>query len=160
MWKMLISLLLLSFTTPGWAEKPDDAAALAGLETAKVIFDINVPAKKPEKLLLYLKVIQETHDDFVRQNVKPKIILAFRGSAVNLITENPKVEGDAGTLMEIAALIEQFQTQDMLIEACGVAMRLSNLSADSLLPGVKMVGNTFVSLTGYHAQGYAIIPIY
>ncbi len=43
-----------------------------------------------------------------------------------------------------------------------VSDRRSRLKEEinSLLPNVVHVGNTFVSLTGYQAKGYAIIPIY
>jgi len=41
-----------------------------------------------------------------------------------------------------------------------VAARMLKVDNEQLLDGVKPVGNTLVSLTGYQAQGYAIIPIY
>lgn len=42
------------------------------------------------------------------------------------------------------------------------SFKLQEINNDnrSLLNGIKPVGNTFVSLTGYQAQGYANIPIY
>lgn len=40
-----------------------------------------------------------------------------------------------------------------------VATRLTGVDAETLLPGVEHVGNTFVSQIGYQAKGYAIIPI-
>jgi len=46
------------------------------------------------------------------------------------------------------------------MESCSVATRLFKVDNASLLDGIKPVGNTFVSLTGYQAQGYANIPIY
>jgi intracellular sulfur oxidation DsrE/DsrF family protein len=46
------------------------------------------------------------------------------------------------------------------MEACSVATRLFGVDNGTLLDGIKPVGNTFVSLTGYQAQGYANIPIY
>jgi hypothetical protein len=42
------------------------------------------------------------------------------------------------------------------------SQKRSKLGVDNttLLDGIEPVGNTFVSLTGYQAQGYANIPIY
>jgi hypothetical protein len=45
------------------------------------------------------------------------------------------------------------------MEACSFATRLFGIDNGTLLEGIKPVGNTFVSLTGYHAQGYASIPL-
>jgi hypothetical protein len=41
-----------------------------------------------------------------------------------------------------------------------VATRLFSVDNATLLPGIEPVGNTFVSLIGYQAQGYATIPVY
>jgi intracellular sulfur oxidation DsrE/DsrF family protein len=44
-------------------------------------------------------------------------------------------------------------------EACAIATRLFGVENNSVLPQVKVVGNTFNSLIGYQAKGYALIPI-
>jgi len=46
------------------------------------------------------------------------------------------------------------------MEACSVAARLFDVDSKTYLPGIKPVGNTFVSLIGYQAKGFAVIPIY
>lgn len=46
------------------------------------------------------------------------------------------------------------------MQACSVATRLFKADNASLLDGIKPVGNTFVSLTGYQAQADANIPVY
>lgn len=141
-------------------DKPNDADALHGVKQGKVVFDIN--AKEPAKLALYLSVIRETVDDLRRQNVEPDVILAFRGQSVQLIsTDRETMElTDFEDLDRIAAQLKELQAQGVRMEACSVATRLFHVEPASLLPGIKPVGNTFVSLTGYHAQGYASIPIY
>ncbi len=140
--------------------KPDDSHALQGVEQGKVVFDINMAEAK--KMTLYLDVIRETVDDLVRQGVEPKVILAYRGLSVRLVSkdrENMELT-DFEHLDKIAQQIAELQSKGVRVEACSVATRLFNVDNDSLLDGVVPVGNTFVSLTGYHAQGYASIPIY
>ena len=46
------------------------------------------------------------------------------------------------------------------MEACGLATNLFKVDNNTILPGIKVVANTYVSLIGYNAQGYAAIPIY
>jgi intracellular sulfur oxidation DsrE/DsrF family protein len=158
---ILISLLLLALNVQ--SAKLDDKDALQFVEKGKVLFDINI-ADNPNKLALYLTVIQQTHRDLVRQNVEPDIVLAFRGKAVKLIStqrsDEMALEYEA-SLEDVASLIEDLQKKrGVKMEACGIAMGIFNMKQDMLLSGIKAVGNTFVSILGYHAQGYATIPIY
>jgi intracellular sulfur oxidation DsrE/DsrF family protein len=157
----LIAVLLTVATgLSAAAEKPDDAKALEGVTQGRIVFDINI--SEPSKLPLYLMVIDETISDLERQDITPEVILAFRGKAVTLIAadhenipleEVPNVEKAAG---QLAAL----QERGVRMEACSVATRLFGVDNAKLLPGIEPVGNTFVSLIGYQAQGYATIPVY
>lgn len=150
----LVSTALLA------GEKPDDSAALAGVERGKVVFDVNI--KEPQKLNLYLPVIRETIGDLRRQGVEPDVILAFRGLSVRLISSNREAMEltEFDELDKIAAQLTELRKEGVRIEVCSVATRIFGIDNGTLLEGIKPVGNTFVSLTGYHAQGYASIPIY
>ncbi len=155
---------LLGGALPVYAEsdKPDDSHALQGVKTGKVVFDINIPGNA-KKMQLYMTVIQQTYEDLVRQNVKPDMILAFRGMAVKLISTQQPDElplDDEEALQSVAKMIADLQAKGVRVEACSVATGLFKVPHESLLPGVVPVGNTFVSLTGYQAKGYATIPIY
>lgn len=170
MQKMIAILLLgLGLCVNGptaWASSTEpaplnDADALQGVSVGKVVFDIGMA--NPQTLPLYLKVIAQTHADLVRQKVEPHLILAFHGGAVKLIsTRREPVPMDQHPFLdEIAALIAELQKQPgVRMEVCGLATKLMGVDNATILPGIKVVGNTFVSLTGYHAQGYAAIPIY
>ncbi|WP_019593889.1 DsrE family protein [Thioalkalivibrio sp. ALM2T] len=142
------------------ADAPTDARALEGVDQGRVVFDLN--NNDPEMLALYLMVIRETHEDLTDQGVEPDMILAFRGQAVTMISEDRErfelTEFDHLDAIEehIAALREK----GVHMESCSVATRLFGVDAGELLPGIEPVRNTFVSLTGYQAQGYAVIPIY
>lgn len=139
---------------------PNDANALKGVEKGKVIFDINMIEAK--KMTLYLMVIDQTVDDLKRQGVEPDVVLAFRGKAVRLIStdrENMELTDDEH-LDKIATQLSDLQKKGVRIEACSVATKLFKVDNKTLLKGIKPVGNTFVSLIGYQAQGYANIPIY
>ena len=43
------------------------------------------------------------------------------------------------------------------LEQCHVAMRLTKVAADKILPEIKVVGNGWISLMGYQSRGYAYI---
>ncbi len=157
---LVLGLSLALINPISAADKPDDADALKGVKVGKVLFDVNISNAK--KMSLYLSVVQETVTDFERQGVKPDVILAFRGHAVKIVstnqenTELPELEN----VEKVAAQLADLSAKGVRMEACSVATRLFGVDNASMLPGIKVVGNTFVSLTGYQAQGYAIIPLY
>jgi len=157
---VLMAALLGLFSIATATAAPDDRDALNGVKTGKVIFDVNMA--EAEKMTLYLRVIRETVDDLRRQGVTPDVILAFRGLSVRLVStdrEQMPLE-DFPHLDTIADQLADLRAQGVRMEACSVATRLFNIDNATLLDGIKPVGNTFVSLTGYQAQGYANIPIY
>ena len=158
---LIIGLVFLINFPLAHAEKPADRAALEGVAVGKVVWDINTG--DPRKLSLYLEVIQETYDDLIRQSVAPDMVFAFRGASVLLIsTDLEAVPFEQHLDVEaVAALLADLNKRPgVKMEACTVACRLYGVEAENLLPGVQAVGNTFVSLIGYQAKGYAIIPIY
>lgn len=130
------------------AAAPDDHVALAGSSSGKIFFDVNVA--EGEKLSLYLQVINETRVALVRQQVRPEIVVAFRGPAVKLVAKSAP---------SIAAQIRELQSQGVRFEACAVATKLFGVNNAEILPEVTVVGNTFISSLGYQNQGYALIPI-
>jgi intracellular sulfur oxidation DsrE/DsrF family protein len=155
---LILSALLVQ---PAAANQPqyDDSDSLMGIEKSKTVFDINIA--EPAKLSLYLKVIAKTRGDLVAQNVTPEIVLAFRGPAVRLISSETWAfsEEDQQSLAESALLIDQLRAEGVKLEACSIATDLFKVDNSTLLPGIKVVGNTFVSLTGYQGRGYALVPI-
>jgi intracellular sulfur oxidation DsrE/DsrF family protein len=158
---LIAGFIFLTAPSLGHAEKPLDSAALEGVTAGKVVWDINTGDAR--KLGLYLRVIQETYDDLVRQGVSPDMIFAFRGKSVLLVSTDrdqvPLEEFDQ--LDEVAGLLADLNGRPgVKMEACSVACRLFGVNADNLLPGIRAVGNTFVSLIGYQANGYGTIPIY
>lgn len=153
-------IALLLGLASAYAESPNDSDALVGVETGKVVFDMN--SADAGKTALYLTVIGQTVNDLVRQGVKPDVILAFRGPSVKFISKDREKTdpADLENLDKIAAQLADLQNQGVRMESCSVATQMLGVDNDQLLDGIKPVGNTFVSLTGYQAQGYAVIPIY
>jgi intracellular sulfur oxidation DsrE/DsrF family protein len=159
--KSVLMIMAVMFAAGSMAAtQPDDSDALAGVTTGKVIFDINMTDAK--KMTLYLMVIDETVEDLKKQGVTPDVIVAFRGLSVRLVSKDrePMELTDYEHLDKIEQQLAALQEKGVKMEACSVATRLFKVKNEDLLDGVKAVGNTFVSLTGYQAQGYANIPIY
>jgi intracellular sulfur oxidation DsrE/DsrF family protein len=148
---MLGMLLMLACSTAlHAAQKPDDREALAGLKSARVIFDVWVADL--DKLAFNLRNFSETYDGIAAQGVKPEMIVVFRGPGVRLLT--------AAALDEDARdLFRELKKKGVRFEACAVAMRIFKADPAGLIPEVKLVANVFNSLIGYQNKGYATIAI-
>jgi intracellular sulfur oxidation DsrE/DsrF family protein len=157
-----LPFLLLLLLIPGilTAGKPADTRALNGVDSGKIAWDINM--SNAEKMLLYLKVMDETYEDLKRQGVEPDMVLTFRGPSVLLITTD-RTNVALDDEVHLDGIAAQFQAMlakpNVRAEACSVATSLTGVDPKTLLPGINHVGNTFVSQIGYQAKGYAIIPI-
>lgn len=155
----LFVLLSASFAVANTAKTIDDSDALQGVRSAKGIFDINVSDAK--KLELYLTVIQRTYDDLVRQGQKADLVIAFRGASVRLISTEiwSFSDEDQESLKRSSVLLTRLKGLGVKLEACSVATELFKIDKSTILPEVHVVGNTFISLIGYQARGYALVPI-
>ena len=137
----------------------DDEAALKGLQTVKVAFDIKEGDGKG--LLNRLNIIDETRQSLLKQGIKPEFILTFRGPATKLVqTDMDKVKPeDRGFAKQIAAKLDELsKAQGMqAFEQCAVAAREQGTKPEAVLPQIKVVGNAWISLMAYQAKGYAYI---
>lgn len=158
----LKSFLLILILAPGLvlAGKPTDSRAIAGMDKAKILWDVTLA--NPQGLISRLSVIEETHQDMVRQGLKPNMVFAFRGGAAGLIgrdTDQLDIERAAEVRMLHDRIAQIQQLEGVHMEACAIATRRFNLSQEDLLPGITLVGNTFLSIMGYENQGFATIRI-
>ncbi len=148
---MLVTLLVLA-CSPALhaAQKPDDGEALAGLKSAKVIFDVRVA--ELDKLVFNLNLFKETFEGLTAQGIKPVMVIAFRGPGVKLLTA-------AALDDEARELFRTLKIYGVKFEVCAVAMRVFKANPAGLIPEVKLVANVFSSLIGYQNKGYAMIAI-
>jgi intracellular sulfur oxidation DsrE/DsrF family protein len=155
----LLPVMLVVATAHLSAQAIDDKAPLAGLNEVKVAFDITTGDGKG--LLNRLNVIDETRLPLIKQGVKPNFVLAFRGPATRLVqTDIEKVRPeDRDALAKIAAKIKEMSAAPGIqaLEQCSVAIRQQGTSADKVLPPIRVVGNSWISLIAYQAKGYAYI---
>jgi intracellular sulfur oxidation DsrE/DsrF family protein len=141
------------------ARSADDRDALSGLREVKVAFDIHEGDGKA--LLNRLNVIDETRQSLIQQGITPHMVLAFRGPATRLVqTDVDKIKPeDRPIATQIAAKLAgmgKAQGVDSL-EQCSVAIRQQGTKAENVVPGVKVVGNSWISLMAYQAKGYSYI---
>ncbi len=141
-------------------QPPEDKEALNGLTEIKVTFDITTG--NANKLLSLLGVIEETRDGIVKQGIKPRFILAFRGPASLLVQKDEsriKLED-----LEVVAKIQQkikVMSKDPSygLQQCAIANRFLKIKNQDTIPEIEVIGNSFISIAAYQNKGYAYIRI-
>ena len=155
----LIACLTFVVATQGFGEEYE---ALKGLKSIKAVFDVRI--SNPKSAALQLKLVHDTYKDSNIQAVtkKPAFIVVFIGPSVKLISKNK--EGfspeDQKILDQIASIISEMSKDGIKLEICLFAAKVFGVDPASVLPGIKQVPNGWVSLIGYEAMGYSLVPAY
>jgi intracellular sulfur oxidation DsrE/DsrF family protein len=140
----------------------EEYEALQGLKSIKAVFDFRTG--NPQSALLPLKLI---HDTFKDKNItaitkKPAFKVVFLGPAVKLVSTNKESfsADEKKILDEIAQTITAMSKEGIRFEICMVAVKVFGVEASSILPEIKQVHNGWISLIGYQAKGYSLVPVY
>lgn len=151
--------LLLMFLAGFTAQANNDEKALNGIKEVRAIYDVRV--NEPQKFAFFLEVIGRTYDGILAQGVHPEFVVAVRGPAIRFISSETWSfsDEDQKYLESSARLIGELKSRGVIFEACSIAAGLFKVDHQTYLPGVSPVSNTFISLTGYQAQGYGLVPI-
>ena len=158
---IIATVLLVSLVgaKPVYAESPQDAEALSGLNEVKVAFDMQTG--NSAALLKQLEVIEETRESLIKQGVKPSFVITFRGPATKLVQTDPSqiAAEDRANASTIAGKIRALKVAEGItgMEQCAVAVRLAGTKQENVLPDIKVVGNGWISLMAYQAKGYGYI---
>jgi len=136
-------------------------AALDGVKQVKAVFDVSLGS--PEKANIVFGAVKNVYEDkSVRALSKPPLVaVVFHGPAVKLISTNHKdfKDSDKKALNEFANTIRQMKKAGVKLEVCLYAVKALNVDPDTIMPEVDKVGNGFISVVGYQAQGYSVVTI-
>lgn len=154
-----LALATFGLVGAGHAQTANDAAALQGLKELRIAFDVTTDDAK--RLLGVLDVIEETRESLARQGVTPHIVVGFHGPATRLVQTDQsfmKAE-DRAEAAAIAAKIKALSTAAGIdgLEQCSIAVRGAGTRPENVVPGIKVVGNGWISLAAYQAKGYVYI---
>ena len=139
----------------------NDQAALADLKVGKSVFLVDIGDAK--KLNFYLEVIQGTYKGMKDQGVEPDFVLVYIGPSVKYLSASPSAEVEeavGGVLMEIESNVEALAALGVRQEVCAVATRVFGIDNKTIFPDMTLVGDGFISLIGYQAQGYHLVPVF
>jgi intracellular sulfur oxidation DsrE/DsrF family protein len=138
----------------------EEYEAMKGIKSAKAVFDER--ESNPKSAALHLTVIHQTYKELVAMKKNPVFVLLFIGPSVKLISKNRAgfSPEDQKSLDEIANTISAMSKDGINLEFCHLAAKVFNVEPASVLPEIKGVGNGWISILGYQAQGYSLVPVY
>lgn len=142
--------------------RSEEYVSLKGLKSAKAVFDFRIG--DPQNAALHLKLIHQTfHDKSITAiTKKPDFVVLIIGESVKLVSNNK--EGfspeQQKILGEIANVISEMSKDGIKFEICIFAANALGVVPSSILPEIKQVGNGWISLIGYQASGYSLVPAY
>ncbi len=136
--------------------------SLRDVTSVKAIFDVR--AGNPTSVAVLLGLIHQTfNDSSIRQvTEEPEFVIVFIGPAVKLIstqTEGFSAE-ERDAIGQIAKTISEMAEDGIELEICLAAADMFGVDPATVLPEIKRVPNGVISLIGYQAQGYSLVPIY
>ena len=162
---LLIQFLLVLaplLTLPGaQAVEVNDAAALRNVTQGNGVFLIDMAS--PNKTAFYLGIIKESYAGMLRQGVKPDFIIVYIGPTVGFLTTAPesKLEMEYDDALEaIAKLVQDLHKLGVRQEVCAIATKVLKVDDSTLLPGLTLVADGFISLIGWQTQGYKLVPLF
>lgn len=162
---VLLSLCLVTgVVSPVHASsaKAEGYASLKGVRNVKAVFDFRI--SDPKSAALHLDVMGQTYKDKALQpgKKKPVVVVVFSGGSVKLLStkrEGIKPE-EAKLLDDIAGKLAAMAKDGIRLEVCQIALKVFGIDSASVLPELNKVGNGYVSLIGYGAQGFTQVPVF
>lgn len=153
---IVFSLAVLAFSAiPATA---GEYAALTGVKGLDSVFDFSLGS--PEVAAVVLPAVLDVHQNQEVRNLPaaPRTVIVFHGKAVKLIsTDRGEVEKkDMGEYTKVADLIRQLKKAGVKLEVCMYAVKVFGIDPATLMPEIDRVGNGFISVLGYQAQGYSL----
>ena len=135
--------------------------ALKGVKGVKTVFDVSQGSPQVANVVFW--AIRNVHDDKSTRSLSepPQVAVVFHGPAVKMISSdrNGFKDSDNEALDQFAKTIREMKNNGVRFEVCDYALKVMGVDPATVLPEIDHVGNGFISIAGYQAQGYSTITI-
>ncbi|NNK12987.1 MAG: DsrE family protein, partial [Desulfofustis sp.] len=141
------------------ASNHNNDSALKGIKTAQVYFDVSL---KDDNLLVFrMEMLDKTIKQIEDAGLEVSTVVGFRGGASRFITKDDHyvLEEEISNKKKIQDWVKQFSERGIIIEQCSIAAGILDIPQEDFMEEIKVVGNGYISLVGYQAQGYSVVPM-
>lgn len=135
--------------------------ALKDVKGIKAVFDFSQGSPGMSNLIFW--AVKNVYEDKSTNSLpeKPQVAIVFHGPAVKLISKDRSnfAEKDFGELDKFHEMIRQLKKDGVKLEVCLYAAKVVGVDPATILPEIDHVGNGFISVIGYQAQGYSVVRV-
>ena len=157
---LYVFVIAVLYCTSTWsATTYNNDEALKGVSRANIYFDVTL--KDAKTVQLRMDLVDRTLSRLEKEGIDVDAVVGFRGPASRYITTGSHyvIDEDVAAKAKIGEWVKTLLARGVVIEQCSIAADMQDISHDDFLPGIAIVDNGYISLIGYQAQGYAVIPM-
>ena len=158
------AVILFAVLIMAWLSSPAKAMeynALNGVNQVNAVFDVTLGDPKTANVVFW--AVRNVYDnESVRALPEPPhVAVVFHGHAVKLISSDRQGlnDSDKAAMNEFAGMVRQMKEEGVTLEICLYAAEVLGVDPATIMPEIDHVGNGFVSVVGYQAQGYSVVTI-
>jgi intracellular sulfur oxidation DsrE/DsrF family protein len=156
---LIMSLFLVLQVSSAVAGEYDNA--LKDVKGVKVVFNVS-PGKPAFANTVFWPVRNVYQDEAVSTlPEKPQVAIVFHGPVVKLLSSDRSGfdNKDYAEIDKFQATLKQMKEEGVKLEVCLYAAKVLGVDPATLMPEIDQVGNGFISVAGYQAQGYTVVTI-
>lgn len=135
--------------------------ALSGVSQVKAIFDVSQGSAFMLNVVFW--AVQDVYNDSTVKGLSkpPQAAVVFHGQAVKLLSTDKKhyMQQNQEEVKKFQETLRKMKSEGVKIEVCQYALKVLEVDPKTIIPEVSQVGNGFVSIVGYQAQGYEVVVI-
>lgn len=154
-------ILLIGYVLAPGITYSQESEALKDLKSVKAVIDFRTG--DPKKALVYLTLIGDTFRDknFRVATAHPNFVVNFGGESVKLLAKDTKgyTPDEQKMISQIKDKVSALAKDGMKFEYCIYGGKIFGVEPANV-PGVRMVDNGWVTVIGYQAKGYSLMPAY
>jgi intracellular sulfur oxidation DsrE/DsrF family protein len=156
---LLLGIAALPMVPNAFAGEYDNA--LTGVKGIDVIYDVSMGDPAFNNIVFW--AVRDVYLDEAVTSLpnKSKVAVVFHGPAVKLLSSD-RSGFDAKAIAEIdrfQATLREMKEEGVILEVCVYALKVLGVDPNTVMPEIDQVGNGFISVAGYQAQGYALVRL-
>jgi len=156
---LIVAAFITFHALPAVAAGYDNA--LKDVKGVKALF--NVSLGSPEFSNIVFWAVKNVYEDKTVKSLpeKPQVAVVFHGPAVKLLSSDRKgfKPEENAEIDKFQATLKQMKKDGVKLEVCLYAVKVMGVDPATIMPEVDQVGNGFISVVGYQAQGYSVVTV-
>lgn len=156
---LIMSLLMALHVSSSVASEYDNA--LKGVKGIDVVFDVS--SGNPAFANIVFWAVRDTYQNEAVSSLpeKPQVAIVFHGKVVKLLSSDRSGfdEKESAEIDKFQATLKQMANEGVKLEICLYAAKVLGIDPATIMPEIDQVGNGFISVAGYQAQGYSVVRI-